>query len=254
MGNTGKARSTMPPHKQQSMMTDASVQVMPTRRTSGLRFAENAPGIGALLWVLCFQFFVAEQLVRNAWTTPYSWSANYISDLGAAYCTHRPVGYVCSPLHSVMNASFILQAALITTGAILVSGFFPTDRTGVAGIRFLGIAGASLSLVGLFPEDVNYRLHFTGAALHLVCGGLGMLLLGLSLLRTMPARRTMGMVSAVAGSIVLTANALFASGNDHGLGVGGMERLGAYPLPLWLTLMGLSFLRRRRWTRDNAVD
>jgi hypothetical membrane protein len=250
---TGEAVLTVPPNPQQSATAYASLQVMPTRQTFRNRFAANSRYIGAILWVLCVQFFVAEQFVRNAWTTPYSWSANYISDLGAAYCTNRPVGYVCSPLHSVMNASFILQGVLITVGVALVSPLFPADRLGVAGIRFLGIAGPSLALVGLFPEDVNYRLHFAGAALHLVCAGIGMLLLGLSLLWKMPARRSIGMVSTVGGGIVLTANALLVSGHDMGLGVGGMERLGAYPLPLWLTLMGLFFFVRSRRTQDNAV-
>src|SRR5271156_5509570 len=39
--------------------------------------------VGACLWLLCFQFFVAEQIARLGWTGHYSMRRNYISDLGA---------------------------------------------------------------------------------------------------------------------------------------------------------------------------
>jgi hypothetical protein len=41
----------------------------------------------------------------------------------------------------------------------------------------------------------------------------------------------------------LLATALFASGHYLGMRIGGMERLAAYPLPIWTIVMG-SALRR----------
>ncbi|MBC7806870.1 MAG: hypothetical protein H7145_12045, partial [Akkermansiaceae bacterium] len=54
---------------------------MTTHPPSTLRNHSLRRTIGAALWVLCLQYFVVEQIVRNGWTTPYSWADNYISDL-----------------------------------------------------------------------------------------------------------------------------------------------------------------------------
>jgi hypothetical protein len=45
--------------------------------------------------------------------------------------------------------------------------------------------------------------------------------------------------SIVSGSVGLLATALFVSGHYLGAGIGGMERLAVYPLPLWLIGVGL---------------
>ncbi len=42
--------------------------------------------LGAALWLLCFQFFVGEQIARLGWPGHYSMARNYISDLGAVRC------------------------------------------------------------------------------------------------------------------------------------------------------------------------
>jgi hypothetical membrane protein len=68
--------------------------------------------VGAGLWSLCFQFLVAEQIARLGWSGPYSMARDYISDLGSAR----------SPLHWVMNGSFVLQGFLIFFGALLACG------------------------------------------------------------------------------------------------------------------------------------
>ena len=41
----------------------------------------------------------------------------------------------------------------------------------------------------------------------------------------------------------LVATALLVSGHDVGMGIGGMERLAAYPLPLWLMGAGVTLTR-----------
>ena len=65
--------------------------------------------IGPWLWLCCFQFFVAEQIARLGWPGHYSMARDFISDLGSAR----------SPLHWVMNGSFMLQGLLIFFGAVL---------------------------------------------------------------------------------------------------------------------------------------
>ena len=202
--------------------------------------------IGAFLWLLCFQFFVAEQVARYAWTTPYSWSYNLISDLGAVTCSNHPRGsdgYVCSPLHTIMNTSFIVQGVLICAGAFLLRQTFPRERRALIGITLLLIAGLSLTVVGFVPEDVGSPLHGIAAAVHLLCGNVTMILLGLSLLRENAPLA--GRVSLVMGAVGLLAILLFAAHHYLGIGPGAMERIGGYPLPLWLTGMGIYLLTRQ---------
>src|ERR1700675_5042694 len=86
--------------------------------------------IGACMWVLTLQYFVAEAVSISGWQGSYSLSRNYISDLGAVGCGVVATGliekeWVCSPLHTLMNASFLLQGLLITCGTLLVWSFFP---------------------------------------------------------------------------------------------------------------------------------
>ena len=79
--------------------------------------------IGACLWLLTLQYFAAEAISISAWQGSYSLARNYISDLGAVGCGVVVTGLseesLCSPLHSLMNASFVLQGLLITCGTLL---------------------------------------------------------------------------------------------------------------------------------------
>ena len=68
--------------------------------------------MGTILWTACLQFFLAEQVVRLGWTLPYSFARNYVSDLAATACS----ALVCSPWHTLMNCSFVLQGMLIMGG------------------------------------------------------------------------------------------------------------------------------------------
>ena len=193
--------------------------------------AKRFGGGGAVLWALCFQFFACEQVARLGWTTPYSFLHNFISDLGAATCADRPPGsghYVCSPWHPVMNISFFVQGLLISGGALLAG-----ERFARLGRGFLFASGLGLCAVGLAPEDVTPPVHFVGAAVHLTCGGLGMVFLG------QRAPRIIGLVA-------LTALVLLATKTVGPLGLGGMERLAGYPLPLFLCATGVRLLAKRR--------
>src|ERR1043166_10163892 len=72
--------------------------------------------IGAAVWLLAIQFFISQFVVQSAWTTPFSVTENYISDLGNTACGPYPAGsrmYVCSPWHALMNASFIILGLTI---------------------------------------------------------------------------------------------------------------------------------------------
>lgn len=210
---------------------------------------------GTILWLLCFQFFIAEQTARFACTTPYSMRSNVISDLGAVHCgpvsaaAHGATHVVCSPLYWLMNGSFMLQGLLIFFGAILLRRFFPGARRYTVALVLLAISGLGVLVVGLAPEDVHPTPHILGAAANFIGGGLGMLLVGIAILRDGSASRTMGWLSVIAGTICLLATAMLTSRGTamwSGLnwGVGTVERFAAYPLPMWLTGMGYVLLTR----------
>ena len=174
--------------------------------------------LGACLWLLCLQFFVAEQIARIGWTGHYSMRRDYISDLGAAG----------SSLHAVMNGSFVLQGVLIFSGAVLLRRLLP----GIV-VILLAAAGLGVLVVGLVPEDTNARLHLQGAAANFIGGNLGIIVL---------AKRWKSWISLAAGSIGLLATFALAF---HGMGAdtGTVERLAAYPLPLFLSWSGWRMLR-----------
>jgi hypothetical membrane protein len=201
--------------------------------------------LGALAWVLAIQFFIAQAIVQSAWATPYSLAANYISDLGNTTCGPYPAGsgpYVCSPWHVLMNASFILLGASILLGAILTRRAFPPGRISAAGLLLVALAGPGLVLVGLFPEDVNIAPHSLGAAAQFISGGLGMVVLGIALVAAHRHPLLAG-YSIVSGLVGLLATGLFVAGQYLGLGIGGMERVAAYALPLWMIVAGAVFRR-----------
>lgn len=173
--------------------------------------------VGAICWVLCLQYFVAEALAAAGWGGSYSFSRNYISDLGAVTCD--AAAGVCSPLHALMNASFVLQSALIVAGALLVRAAFPAARLSRTGLTLAGAAGLGVFVVGLAPEDFAPGPHYAGAVENFLFCNVGMILLGLALMRSRDAR-TVGLVSLAAGAIGLVGLGCLAVKSYFGLGVG----------------------------------
>ena len=204
--------------------------------------------IGAIAWIACLQYFVAEAIAIAAWPGAYSLSRNYISDLGAVGCGVVARGLteatqpLCSPLHGAMNASFLLQGVLILGGAALLRPALPRGALGATARLLIGAAGAGVFLVGLAPEDVLPKLHVFGTIENFLCCNAGMAIMGAAMLRVRPSLP--GLVTLGAGIVGLVALGLLASRADLGLGVGGIERVVAYPFPLWLAGMGAMLLRR----------
>jgi hypothetical membrane protein len=194
---------------------------------------------GAVCWILCLQYFAAEAVAIAGWRGPYSFHDNYISDLGAVTCAGR----LCSPLHAMMNVSFVLQGVLISAGAVLV---WPALSRGWLESLALGLVAASglgVFMVGLAPEDFAPGWHYLGAAENFLFSNAGAALLGLALLRQRRSIRRIALFSLAAGLLGLAGLVSLAARHYFGLGVGGMERVTAYPFPLWLASMGAWLLR-----------
>jgi hypothetical membrane protein len=212
---------------------------------------------GACLWVLTLQYFVAEAVSISRWQGSYSLSRNYISDLGAAGCGVVATGLtettesVCSPLHALMNASFVLQGLLITCGAVLVWPFFPRGFLWAIALLLIAASGLGVLAVGFSPEDTTPKLHFLGAVENFVCCNAGMAIMGVAMSPWRRSTRNLGLVALVFGIVGLTGIGLMAMHLYLGLEVGGMERLVAYPFPLWLASMGVLILASNgAWPSD----
>ena len=152
-------------------------------------------------------------------------SMNWISDLGSAN----------SPLHWVMNSSFVLQGVLISVGAILMRRLFPAKWSFRIALLLFLVSGLGVLVVGLVPEDRNAHVHQLAATVHLVAGNLAMILIGVAMIAGATRARFRGSISLLAGLLGLTALVLLGLGEKE---VGTFERLAAYPLTLWLTWMG----------------
>jgi hypothetical membrane protein len=206
--------------------------------------------MGAVLWMFCLQYFVAEAVSIHGWVGSYSLSRNYISDLGAIGCSARATNAIgtaedfCSRLHAVMNASFLLQGMLIVCGAALIWPLFPKGGLWMIGLSLVGASGVGVFLVGLAPEDSVPSLHFLGAIENFICCNAGMAIVGVALLLWRPEARGAGLFTLGVGTLGLSALGCLAMGVYLGLGVGGMERVVAYPFPLWLAGVGYLLLRK----------
>ncbi len=196
--------------------------------------------LGAAFWILCLQYFAGESIAIGGWPGRYSLSDNFISDLGAVGCD--AARGICSPLNAVMNASFLLQGLLILGGAILVGPLFPTGTLWRAALFLVGASGIGVFVVGLAPEDVWPGPHYLGAAENLALCNLGMATMGVALLRWRPETRAIGLISIAAGLLGLLGVILLSQHMSLGLGIGAIERVAAYPFPIWIAATGAMLL------------
>ena len=174
---------------------------------------------GALGWVLTLQFIVVET-IAGLLTPGYSWGGNVISDLGG----------VLAPAHRLMNASLVVQAALVLVGVALL---LPALRRTAARIAqvFLSVAALGLLLMGVFPETSSSAVHHVGVVCYLAGGAIGVLALAYAVRRRSEA---LGTVVALLGLLGAATTVFFLTDVTQTLGRGGTERIAAYAIPLAL--------------------
>lgn len=206
--------------------------------------------IGGIAGIVGMQYFIAEFIAANAWTaTAYSWSRNYISDLGVPECLDAGQldRTVCSPLYGVMNAGFITQAVIVTIVTICLIHIVPKHwRYPVAFIAAVYCIG--LLLVGLFPgsvaenlggDDMRMAMHGIGALMAILGGNILVITTALSLRTKFP---DYAIVSLLLGIIGLLASLMFAAQIDFGFGIGTIERVAVDPIVIWTVLTGAVIL------------
>jgi hypothetical membrane protein len=200
--------------------------------------AQRAARVGSWLWLSSVQYFMVQGYVARSFVGGFSLRERTISDLGITQCALHGQVYVCSPRFMVMNWSFIALGLTMALGAWLLGRSMAIKGTKL-GFLCMAVAGAGTILVGIFPSNVIGLLHGIGAALPFLIGNIGLLVLGRSL--TMPA--TLRYFTYLSGIIALVALGMFVSKTYAGLGIGGMERLVAYPQTIWLIIYGAYYLK-----------
>jgi hypothetical membrane protein len=164
---------------------------------------------GALFFIAASQFVVGI-MVAEALYPDYSISANYISDLGVG----------ASSL--IFNSSVFLLGLLILIGAYYLHRAFNFRLlTLLLVLTAIGAMG-----VGVFTEDYG-QMHTLVSLIAFLFGGLS------SVASFRLLKKPLSFIAVVLGFISLGALVLFAGAIDLGLGLGGMERMIAYPILLW---------------------
>ncbi|MDQ0029531.1 DUF998 domain-containing protein [Arthrobacter bambusae] len=225
--------------------------------------------IGGWAHLSVVQYFVAESAVIEAWRgpEPYDRRTGFISDLGALKCGIYEHRDVCSPLHLLMNASFVVQGLGLIFGALLLSSALLciAAKPGVrilpgaasrkalpaaVAVRILtGIAGLGTVVVGFVPEDLGSPFHLVGALMFFIGGAFALLLLGLLWL----PHTGMSWFVAVCGTLTLGALVVGALTRMHVPEPGTLERLMAYPVTIGFSAAGLVVAQRVREVRRTAA-
>ncbi|MCJ7443617.1 MAG: DUF998 domain-containing protein [Methanotrichaceae archaeon] len=168
------------------------------------------PGKFIIFGALQFAFLM---LIAEFLYPGYSVSKNYISDLGVGP----------EPSRAIFTISIILF------GASLLIATYPLWKGGNDKIfpAILAIAGIGLIGVGLFNEIDHTLLHILSALLAFGFGGIA------AISSSRLSKPSFSYVSIFQGLMSLIALVLLITHNYLDLGVGGMERLVAYPIIFW---------------------
>jgi hypothetical membrane protein len=198
-------------------------------------FTDRYPLVGPAVWISSLQYYLAQIIVATAFMPHYSWRSNVISDLGNTGCGNFAGQLVCSPRHGLMNVSFVLLGVTIATGSVLIYQEFKENFGSLLSFSAMALAGLGSILVGLFPENTISQLHTTGAELIFIIGNLGVVMFSLVL----PLPKILRVYTFLSGTVALLAAVLYTTNHYLGLGIGGMERLVAYPQTMWLIVFGV---------------
>jgi len=197
--------------------------------------------LGPLMLVVgIVYYFLVQYIVALAWPVPLSLKQNFISDLGNTVCAIQQTKYICSPLHGLMNLSFIIIGLALGIGALLTCAQFPHSRAAIRALTLIGIAGIGTIFIGLLPENIAHIPHTLVAIISLVTLNLGVAGFYWSSTLSRPWR----LYALVSGGCGLAALLMLILGVRTVLGLGGIERIADYVPDLWILGFGLHRLSR----------
>ena len=177
----------------------------------------NGKVAGALIFIAVAQF-VLGMIVSEALYPGYSTSRNYISDLGVG------------PSALIFNSSVFLLGLLLIIGAYFLQRAFRFELLTV----MLVLTAVGAMGVGVFTEDFGIMHTVVSLVAFLFSGLSAIFSVACSYAHKSPlAKMPFSALSIIFGLMTLGALGLFGAGIYLGLGVGGMERMIAYPVLMW---------------------
>ncbi len=172
---------------------------------------EGRRAAGLLIFVATLELLMAIMIAEFIYPG-YSVSKNYISDLGVWG----------NPSATIFNPAIILFGILILTSAYLLR---PWARSLIFLLLFCLSAIGAIG-VGLFTEEAG-SIHAFFAFMTFLFGA------SVTILSYRYVPPPFSFLSVLLGVVSLASLVLFAASMDFGIGVGGMERMIAYPILLW---------------------
>jgi hypothetical membrane protein len=180
---------------------------------------------GTLLFLGAAQFILA-LVVAEAIYPGYNVARNYISDLGVG------------PAAGIFNISIVLLGAAGILASYLIQR---ASHQSIPPALFL-IAGAGAVGVGVFPETMGV-IHLIVSVITFLFGGLA------AIAAYRFEQKPLNYLSVLLGALALVSLGLFMAQIYLGLGPGGMERMIAYPILLWLLGFGSQLMTRTQETK-----
>ena len=191
----------------------------------------SSKAAGILLLVGATQFIIF-LVIAEAVYPGYSTSANYISDLGVW-------GKPSAPF---FNVSTMIFGLCVIAGSYFIGREFNSRIIAV----LFGLAGLGALGVGVFPEN-TFLVHGV-PVIHTVSAATAFIIGGVTAIASFRITESpLRYVSVVLGAAALLSTVLFETTKSMGylgLGVGGMERMVAYPTLLFLLGFGGYLLGR----------
>ncbi|WP_416564997.1 DUF998 domain-containing protein [Nocardia testacea] len=178
-------------------------------------------------WALVFGYLLAELVTATAWKSAYSFRYDTISDLGITTCTP----HACSPLHLLMNATFVALGLVTIAGAVVFRDYVPHGPRQWSVVALAVIIGLSTAATGFFPSNDGIVVHVLAVLPGFVSRHIVLILLAIWLWKH---RRLAALWSAFCASAGIVGAVLMVIG----LQVGITERLVLYPLPIWMAVTG----------------
>lgn len=178
----------------------------------------NGKVAGALILVAATQFVLC-LIVSEALYSGYSVSNNYISDLGVG------------PSSIIFNSSVFLLGLLLIAGTYFFQRTFREYKVLVLMLILTSIGALG---VGVFTEDFGVA-HIVASLIVFLFGGLSAIfsVICSRVHKFRLLKMPFSVVSVLLGMMCLGALLLFALRIDLNLGMGGMERMIAYPALIW---------------------
>ena len=207
---------------------------------------------GALLLAGPAIYLLIEFIAAAAWTDPpYSYTRNFISNLGVKGPSVLFEQYMASPLYWLMNIGFFVFGIVILAGVVLLRGLAGWRRPLVVAVAVLLAVGGVL--LSLYPGSGESQLDGTGDfhAIGAFGGFLGANVLAIVLGR-MHARiglsRPVGIALVIVGVTGLLSTGLYLAllingGETIGI-IGLIERGATHPFLVGILCAGASLVRR----------